>query len=267
MLKWWTDLTRAQQLAFLPPLVTVAITIYLLQSGAYEKQFAIIALLIGSVVTLLIEKIQRSHFENDMSRDLKGAFVSFGLGNHDLKRLGGSGDAIDWLCQNSQGLEHVRNTVFCRVDQRRYSDVTSDHVKRFEETVRAALHSGCTWEDYFVPAERKTVEGLAQSLSKEDRDRYFATEIKCDLPLLQVITLTYRKTALADPRVETLFGWGFRGGDRGHCSVFRSTSKETKDYFDSYLNELGRGQTLVFSPQEPSTVMTVNPAKAPAGPS
>ena len=168
-------------------------------------------------------------------------FDELARGQSDLKNIGGIVSGIDWIKRNTSGLKLVRNTVFTRSDRDSFTLTYGD----LESAIKAALKDGCEWRDLYAASESDVIAAFHKGLKEDERANYTASELRDDIPLLQMMLLTYK-----EPRnVAVLFGWSHRGGKEIESQVFLSRDLQTFLFFDNYYDAIAaRAEKKIVPP-------------------
>jgi hypothetical protein len=146
-----------------------------------------------------------------------------------LRLLGSPADGRRWLKNNTDGVEHVCNTLYRSED-----GANASSISYFEETVAimaSCMEQGCQWVDLGLFGHENFVRQVYESLSPRHRAAYSAAVLPADVPVIQMRCLHFKNS-----RSAVLMGWGFPGSDAPQ--VFLSEDAGVAGYFKSYLNSL-----------------------------
>lgn len=239
---WWKNLTTDQRIAlvFFSTLSLSGTVVTLLAPPDARNYFALAT---ASFVFLLFERISRLNFE----KKVMDGFNAIARTHGDLKNIGGISAGIDWFKRNNRNLKLVRNTVFTRSDTESFVLNYAD----LESAIRQALRDGCEWRDLYSAGEEAAVKRFHDALNSAERGHYSASRLDADVPLMQIMLLSYH-----EPRkVAVLYGWSHAGGREIDSQVYLSQDLSTFLFFDRYFDALnGKAEkTIAAQPVMPAS--------------
>lgn len=217
--------------------------------AANAEEFALLIIFTGYVIGERIIGLQ-AHFEQrDILRGIKSTRDQIEtriINTITATYVGNHRDGLQLVIEKLAKAEYAKDTYFRMYPDLAvfgYPDTGSALYKAYEDLAER----GGTVELIISKHNLEPVRQFAQSLTslvlrRKSVSQFMLYELdNGDIPIPNVVILTYKKREAGEPRPrELFFGWNFKDRDG---IVFSSTDKTTIDYFDRWFEALKNSES------------------------